>query len=59
MQVASGGIFQGCDATGDSVLAFWGYKLTTGQVLGILFVFYAAFHVGSYLALSKLYRQKR
>jgi hypothetical protein len=59
MQVASGGIFQGCDATGDSVLAFWGYKLTTGQVLGILLVFYAAFHVGSYLALSKLYRQKR
>ena len=59
LQVASGGVFTGCDSTGDSVLAFWGYKLTTGQVLGILFVFYLAFHVGSYLALSKMYRQKR
>jgi len=27
--------------------------------MGVLFLFYFAFHVGSYLALSKLYKQKR
>ena len=32
LQVASGGVFTGCDSTGDSVLAFWGYSLTVGQV---------------------------
>ena len=29
------------------------------QVMGVLFLFYFAFHVGSYFALSKLYKQKR
>ena len=32
LQVASGGVFTGCDSTGDSVLSFWGYSLTVGQV---------------------------
>ena len=29
------------------------------QVLGILFAFYLLFHIGSYVSLSKLYKQKR
>ena len=37
LQVASGGVFTGCDSTGDSVLSFWGYSLTVGQVRLVFF----------------------
>jgi hypothetical protein len=59
LRIAAGGSFAGCDSTGDSILAFWGYKMSLGQVMAILAAFYVAFHAGSYLALSKMYKQKR
>ena len=45
--------------TGDTALQLWGFNLAAGWVIGILFIFYAVLHVASYLALSKLYKQKR
>ena len=59
VQIASGGLTPRCDTTGDALLDFWGYHLSVGTCIGILMAFYVAFHVGSYLALSKLYKQKR
>jgi ATP-binding cassette, subfamily G (WHITE), member 2 len=56
---AAGGMLPECDTTGDSLLAFWGYRFSIGEVIGFLTMFYVLFHIGSYLALSKLYRQKR
>ncbi len=57
--IATGGLTPKCGTSGEQLLDFWDYKLSVGQCIGILFAFYAIFHVGSYLALSKLYRQKR
>lgn len=57
--IATGGLTPKCGTTGEQLLDFWDYKLSVPQCIGILFAFYAVFHVGSYLALSKLYRQKR
>ena len=59
VQIASGGLTPHCDTTGDNLLDFWGYHLSVGTCIGILMAFYVLFHVGSYLALSKLYKQKR
>ena len=59
VQIASGGLTPHCNTTGDDLLDFWGYHLSVGTCIGILMCFYVAFHVGSYLALSKLYKQKR
>lgn len=56
---ASGGLLPECDTSGDSLLEFWGYNFTILEVIGILALFYTVFHIGSYLALSKLYRQRR
>ncbi len=56
---ASGGLLPECDTSGDSLLVFWGYNLSVPEVIGILSLFYVVFHIGSYLALSKLYRQRR
>lgn len=59
VQIASGGLTPHCNTTGDDLLDFWGYKLSIGTCVGILCAFYVVFHIGSYLALSKLYKQKR
>lgn len=59
VQIASGGLTPHCNTTGDDLLDFWGYKLSIGTCVGILLAFYVIFHIGSYLALSKLYKQKR
>ncbi len=59
VQIASGGLTPHCNTTGDDLLEFWGYHLSIRECIGILLCFYVAFHVGSYLALSKLYKQKR
>ncbi|BDA42962.1 ABC transporter G family member 22 [Coccomyxa sp. Obi] len=59
VQIASGGLTPHCNTTGDDLLDFWGYKLSIGTCVGILVAFYVVFHVGSYFALSKLYKQKR
>ncbi|EIE27766.1 hypothetical protein COCSUDRAFT_45983 [Coccomyxa subellipsoidea C-169] len=59
VQIASGGLTPQCNTTGDDLLDFWGYKLSIGTCVGILLAFYVIFHIGSYLALSKLYKQKR
>lgn len=58
-QIASGGLTPRCNTTGDDLLDFWGYKLGVAECVGILLAFYVVFHIGSYLALSKLYKQKR
>lgn len=57
--IATGGLTPKCGTSGEQLLDFWDYKLNVGECIGILFAFYVVFHVGSYLALSKLYRQKR
>ena len=59
VQIASGGLTPRCSTTGDDLLSFWGYHLSVVQCVGILLGFYMVFHLGSYLALSKLYKQKR
>lgn len=45
--------------TGDQAIEFWGFDMRPGKVIGVLLAFYVVFHIGSYLALSKLYKQKR
>lgn len=59
VQIASGGLTPKCSTTGDDLLNFWGYHLSVAECVGILLAFYVVFHLGSYLALSKLYKQKR
>ena len=45
--------------TGDEALAFWGFDIRPGPVIGILLAFYVVLHFSSYFALSKLFKQKR
>lgn len=58
-QPMPGGTNLACATTGESLLDYWGYGLTIAEVVGILVAFYAVFHLASYLALSRLYRQRR
>ncbi|KAK9834196.1 hypothetical protein WJX81_007595 [Elliptochloris bilobata] len=44
---------------GDTVLSYWEFTLGVGQVLGVLLAFYAVLHAASYIALARLYRQRR
>ena len=45
--------------TGDHALDLWGLSIPPAEVIGILLTFYVVLHVISYLALSKLHKQKR
>ena len=45
-----------CGETGNELLEYYGYSLSIGAVIGVLLGFYCLFHIGSYLALSRLYR---
>ena len=58
-QTIAGGQVLACATSGEGVLNYWGYTLSVGAVCGILLAFYAVFHIASYLALSRLYRQRR
>lgn len=48
-----------CESTGEGLLDYWGYHLALWEIFLILLAFYIFFHVVSYLALSRLYRQRR
>lgn len=48
-----------CESTGEGLLDYWGYHLALWEVFLILLSFYVFFHIVSYLALSRLYRQRR
>lgn len=58
-QPIPGGANLACQTSGESLLDYWGYGLTVAEVAVILLAFYLIFHVASYLALSRLYRQRR
>ena len=45
--------------TGDHALQLWGLSIPPAEVIGILLTFYVVLHAISYLALSKLHKQKR
>lgn len=58
-QAISAGFTCQITSSGDDILRYWDFTLTTTQSACILLGFYAALHLASFLTLSRMYRQKR